>query len=234
MYCVVTLTKTRFVSRIRGRMDRRESLLLSIFLGGIIPLLSLVLFWWIGAGLSISQVLPIRESGIPVIALIGMAFGVVLDALYLKRWVPRIYEINLKVMAPIYLFASLIMLAFFMGMPLGNLALGTLAGVYIGRRANYTGEGHISFTKKAKRMGIFAAVLTSGESLPFALLSLTEPIIQELIGAVTGLDDRAISGWVGVILMIVVIILVAIIQYLLAGWAARIAYGIGVGNNTES
>ncbi len=38
----------------------------------------------------------------------------------------------------------------------------------------------------------------------------------------------------GVILMIVVIILVAIIQYLLAGWAARIAYGIGVGNNTES
>ena len=100
MYCVVTLTKTRFVSRIRGRMDRRESLLLSIFLGGIIPLLSLVLFWLIGAGLSISQVLPIRESGIPVIALIGMVFGVVLDALYLKRWVPRIYEINLKVMAP--------------------------------------------------------------------------------------------------------------------------------------
>jgi hypothetical protein len=26
--------------------------------------------------------LPIRESGIPVIALIGMAFGVALDALY--------------------------------------------------------------------------------------------------------------------------------------------------------
>ncbi len=130
-------------------MDRRESLVLSIALGGVIPFLSLVLFWWIGAGLSISQVLPIEEGGVPVIALIGMAFGVALDALYLKRLVPRIYEINLKLITPIYLFASLIMIAFFMGLPLGNLALGTLAGVYVGRRANYSCEGYVSFTKTA-------------------------------------------------------------------------------------
>jgi hypothetical protein len=205
-------------------MDKREILLVSIVMGGVIPILSLILFWWIGAGLSISRVLPINESGIPVIALIGLAFGVALDALYLKRWVPRFYDLGLWLIMPLYLFCSLVMLAFFMGMPIGNLVLGSLAGVYIGRRAYYSAEGDTSFTKIAKKMSIFTALITAGESLPFALLSLTEPIIQGLIGALTGLDDQAISGWVGVTIMVVVVIGIAILQYLCTNKAAKLAY----------
>jgi hypothetical protein len=196
----------------------------SIVLGGAIPLLTLVLFWWIGAGLAISQLLPIKESGIPVIAITGLAFGVALDALYLKRWVPRIYEISPWVMVPIYLFASIIMIAFFMGLPLGNLTLGTFAGVYIGRRAKCSGEEYVSFAKIAKRMSIFTAVVTAGESLPFALLSLNEPIVQDILGAIGGLDAQATSEWVGVTIMILVIIFVALLQYWCTSRVARIAY----------
>ncbi len=215
-------------------MGKRELQILSLIVGGVIPTLSLILFWWIGAGLSISQVFPINESGIPVIALIGLAFGVALDALYLKRWVLRIYDIGLWLIITIYLFCSLIMLAFFMGMPFGNLALGSLAGVYIGRRAYYSPDGYVSFTKITKRMSIFTALITAGESLPFALLSLTEPNIQGLIGGVTGLDDQAISGWVGVTIMVVVVIGIAILQYLCTNKAAKLAYQQGKSDRSQN
>lgn len=208
-------------------MDKREILLVSIVMGGVIPLLSLILFWWIGAGLAISQVLPIKESWIPVVALIGLSFGIALDALYLKRWVLRIYDIGLWLIITIYLFCSLIMLAFFMGMPFGNLVLGSLAGVYIGRRAYYSAERYDSFTKLAIKMSILTALITAGESLPFALLSLTEPIIQGLIEAVTGLDDQAISGWVGVTIMVAAVIGIAFMQYLCTNNAAKLAYQQG-------
>jgi hypothetical protein len=206
-------------------MDKSETRMVSLVLGAGIPFLSLVLFWWVGAGLVISDSISIRESDIPAIAITGLVFGIVIDAVYLKRWVPRIYDVNIRIIVPIYFFASLIMLAFFMGLPFGNLALGTFAGVYIGRRVKISGEGDASFAKRARRLSTIIAVVTAGEALPFALFSLNEPIVQRILGSIGVSSNLKSFGLAGVVIMILVIILVGFLQFWLTNKVARIAFG---------
>jgi hypothetical protein len=61
--------------------------------------------------------------------------GVIIDAIYLKKWVRRAYQINNKVLAGIYLFYSIVALG--MGLPILNFVLGIMAGAYIARKMHF-------------------------------------------------------------------------------------------------
>ena len=128
-------------------MTKTESVVVGFAVGILCPLLLFVLFWWVSAALTIYHVLPLPESGIAVAAFIGLALGVALDVLYLRSWISEFYRADMRVMVTVYLCCSMIAVSFFMGLPVGNLVLGTLAGAYIGRREYHTARSGESVSK---------------------------------------------------------------------------------------
>ena len=208
-------------------MSRLESIVVGFVTGILSPLSLFVLCWWTTAALVSYHVLPIPDSGIAVAAFTGLAMGVVLDVLRLKNWIAKFYTVDVKLMVLAYLFWSTIAVAFFMGLPFGNIALGTLAGVYVGRRQYHTGESGQSFPKAARNVGIFTALVTGAEALPIGLLTLDERRIMGLLEAVVGLDQSVTTGPIGIGLVGLVCVVLMVVQFWCTRTAAWLAFGLG-------
>ena len=67
-------------------------------------------------------------------ALTGLLVGIVLDVLFLRRWIRNFYIARLWILAIIYGALCVVAVASFMGLPVGTFALGLLAGGSAGRR----------------------------------------------------------------------------------------------------
>ena len=85
--------------------------------------------------------------------------GVIIDIVFLKKWVRRAYKINNKALAAIYLFYSVVALGMGMGVPLFNFALGIAAGVYSARRMHFAGADEQRRKKYFKKTAVFCAAI---------------------------------------------------------------------------
>jgi len=196
-------------------VTKTESIAVGLTVGILCPLLLFVLCWWATAALA--TYLPIPESWIAVAALTSLAAGIGLDVLYLKKWIHHFYSADVKLLVLVYLFCSAIAAAFCMGLPLGNVVLGTLAGVYVGRRAYHATQSRESFSKTARRVGLFAALVTGAWALLIGLLALDEEMVIDVLQAVVGLARVIIAGPVGMGLVILLCVVLMVVQY----WCAR-------------
>jgi len=208
-------------------MSRAESTVVGFVVGIICPASLFVLWWWIAATLAIYHVLPIVESGIATAAFTGLGIGIVLDIFCLKNWMVKFYNVDAKLMVLAYLFWSVIAVAFLMGLPFGNIALGTLAGLYVGRKQYHAGESGNRFTKAARNVSIFTALVTGAEAFPIGLLGLHESIIVEAFRAVAGLDQSVTTGPIGMGLVGVMCIVLMVVQFWCTRTAAALAFRLG-------
>lgn len=85
--------------------------------------------------------------------------AIIIDVIYLKKWVRKAYQINNKVLAGIYLFYSVVALGLGMGLPILNLALGTAAGVYAARRMHFIGADEERRKQAFKKTAVFSALV---------------------------------------------------------------------------
>ena len=110
-----------------------------------------------------------------------------------------------------------------MGVPVGNLGLGILAGLYIGRRHFHVVRGPEVFKRASRRASLFTGVIVSLVSLPVGLLALFagEEYIAESIVESLGFTY---SNTAGVGLVVALCVLLMLIQYLLARGASMLAY----------
>ena len=77
-----------------------------------------------------------------------------------------------------------------MGIPVGNIVLGTLAGAYIGRREYHAARSGESVSKTIMKASLFTAILTGAEALPIGFLALNEGwVVEEWLQRVTGKDS---------------------------------------------
>jgi len=204
-------------------MTRAESVIVGFVVGITCPLLLFVFCWWATAALSIYHIVSFPVSIIIVAAFTGMGLGFVLDILYLKNWVRSFYRASMKVMALVYLLLSVIAVAFFMGLPIGNIFLGAVAGLYVGRKQYHTGGNQQTLAKGAKRVGVFTACVTSLEALPIAILALDE---RELMDMLETLLRSAMTGFTAVALVASVCIGLFVVQYSCTRVAASLAFGL--------
>ena len=208
-------------------MVKTESVIVGVVLGILCPLLLFVFCWWTTAAIAIAHILPIPESGVAVAAFTGLALGVILDVLYLKKWIPRFYSVDIKLLVLVYLFCSAIAIALFMGLPFGNVALGTLAGVYVGRREYHAAGSGGSFARTTRRASIFTALVAGAEALPIGLLALGEGVVLELLQVVVELDQSVITGPVGVGLVGLLCVVLMVVQFWCTRTGARLAFRFG-------
>ena len=207
------------------KMTRLESTAVYLAAGAFWPLLLFVLCWWSTAALLIYNLLPVAESSIAVAAFTGLAVGIILDVLLLRRWVPRFYTADLRVMILGYLICSVLAVASFMGVPLGNLALGSLAGVYIGRREHHTARGQEAAARAFNKASLFTAAVTGAEAFPIGLLALNEEEVVQWLQTASGMAPQAVAGLPGIGLIVVLCVILMIVQFWLTRTLARIAFG---------
>jgi len=203
-------------------MNKRESVVVSVILGLACPYLTGVICWWTSATLLLSGVARISDRGIAIAAFGGLAIGLVVDAIWLKRWVANIYTLHLALLASVYLAFSVIAVASFMGLPIGNLLLGTLAGVYIGRRIFHGQADATAAEITICRTSGFTAAITGSEAFAIGLLALRERSIVKALSAFFGVNEMEIAGSVGLAVIFALVVVLAIVQCWATSTAARL------------
>jgi len=205
-------------------LSRFENAMVGIFLGGACVWLSFVACWWAAAmvhmyvgGVSVNMVI--------VAALTGLLAGIVLDTLFLRRWIRGFYAARLWILAIVYGALCVVAVASFMGLPVGTFALGLLAGAYAGRRQIHNPSDGIP-GRGLRRVAFFAALLTAGAALPIGLLALREQSVADLFRGILG--NWSWGGGFAVVCFLCVVLFGA--QYWCSLWAGGLALRIGIRN----
>jgi len=142
-----------------------------------------------------------------------------LDIMWLKHWVRRFYTANTYFMIAVYLSLSVVALAFFMGLPIGNMVLGILAGIYVGRKECHAGGGGNTFSRAVRKVSLLAAFVTTAEALPIGVLALDEQSVVEFLRSFLALARSAIAWSSGVTLVAAMCVVLFAVQY----WCTRIS-----------
>ncbi|MHC4891248.1 MAG: hypothetical protein ACYTEO_17485 [Planctomycetota bacterium] len=133
-------------------MSKIESLILWMFFG-FLP----VLFCVAAAGFI--NVAFLEEKGIGYWALRGLCVGLIIDVMFVKSLVKRVYQMNSKILAALYIFYSIGVLGFCMGIPILEFPLGMAAGAFAARKMYHTKTGPEEFDRSVKKMSLFAAAV---------------------------------------------------------------------------
>ncbi|MHC4172201.1 MAG: hypothetical protein ACYTBX_09815 [Planctomycetota bacterium] len=133
-------------------LNKIESVILGIFFGLGPPMFCLLIT------LVMTDILFGAEVFGPCF-LLSLAPGIIIDCLFLRKWVRKAYQINSKALAVIYLFYSVVALGMGMGVPIFNFALGITAGVYAARRTRFAGSDEETRRQYFKKTAVFCAVV---------------------------------------------------------------------------
>ena len=107
-------------------LRKLEAPILALVLGVVPPIMGLLAGWW-GSLVWLSS-----ETWIARSALAGLGAGLLVDAVFLKQWVRRRYALSWAAWLGLFLFYSVGVFGFFMGVPVFNVALALPAGLVVG------------------------------------------------------------------------------------------------------
>jgi hypothetical protein len=204
-------------------MSKIETIIVGLLIGIACPLVSFVIFWWSSA--LIHRYVPSIPLNIVITsAITGLGLGLLLDMLLLKRWVQRFYISNIWLMIVLYIGRGIIAVAFFMGLPFGTIALGTFAGIYMGRRAKFIHADGITTVLSLQKTALITASFTAMASFPIGILALNEKDVLEMLENFSGIKQANLEGIAGLILITILCGLLFLIQYWFTRKAGLIAY----------
>jgi hypothetical protein len=168
-----------------------EKAIIGTVLGGVPVIACFLAGWWIS--------LPfVPESRIVYCALGGLVLGMVIDVIFLRSWIRRAYSMKAWVWMAVYVFYSIGLLGFFMGVPVFNVMLALPAGIFVGRRLAYIGAD-IRLLQKARRqaavftVSIMGLVCVTSASIALASRS-TGSDLQGLLGLSFQITPTMIIG----------------------------------------
>jgi hypothetical protein len=131
-------------------MRRIENAAIGIVFGAVPVIAFFLAGWWISIPL-------VPESRIFLGALAGLFLAIFVDVMFLRGWVRRAYSMKTWVWQAVYLFYSVGMFGFFMGVPVFNVILGLPAGVFVGRWLAHSGADSTHMQKVAREVAVFTA-----------------------------------------------------------------------------
>ncbi len=132
-------------------MRRIETVVIGLIYGAIPVIACSLAGWWL--------IIPfVPESLIFVGLLAGLFVGIMVDVVFLKRWIRRAYTSSPIVWSGIYLFYSVGLFGMFMGVPIFNVGLAVPAGCFVGAYLAHR-EAQPPQVKKAARR---SSLVTTG------------------------------------------------------------------------
>jgi len=148
-----------------------ERFALGLILAPLAPLAFFMAAWWLSYTL-------LPEKWIPFGTIAGLLLGLLADVFILKKLIARADRLGTVFWAAVFLFYSVGMFGFFMGVPVFNAALAVPAGFVVGGKlAHETADG-----MQVRRVSLQTCILTTGllslvcaASAFFALSSSSTP-----------------------------------------------------------
>jgi hypothetical protein len=131
-------------------MRRIENAAIGIVFGAVPVIACFLAGWWISIPL-------VPESRIWQCALAGLLLGMLVDVVFLRSWVRRAYSMKPWVWQTVYLFCSVGMFGFFMGVPIFNVILALPAGVFVGRWLAHSSADSTHMQRIARQVAVFTA-----------------------------------------------------------------------------
>ena len=199
--------------------------MIGFFLGVACPLLSFVLFWWTTALFSL-YIADIPVKVIITVALTGLMIGIVLDIIFIERWVKGFYTANVSLLIVLYLSLCLVAVACFMGLPVGTFALGITAGAYTGRRYRHMQTHNTSVTTALRKAAFLAAFVTTAAAFPIGILALKEQNVLKSLGMIFNFDQASLQGPIGLVIVIFLCFILFLVQYWCSKQAGRLTFRI--------
>jgi len=148
-----------------------ERLFFTFLLAPPMPLTLFMGFWWLSY-----TFLP--EKWIPYGVLPGLLLGILIDIVFLKKLVERVYELSTVFWLAVLLFYSVGIFGFFMGVPVFNTALAIPAGFVIGGKLAHEMVNGVQLRRTTVRTCILTTMLMAlvcATSAFFALMSPSTP-----------------------------------------------------------
>ena len=146
-------------------MRKIESVTIGVLFGAVPIIICFLSGWWISIPF-------VPESWISKCALTGLVVGVLVDLVFLKNWVRNAYSMKPIIWMMIYLFYSIGMFGFFMGIPIFNIALALPAGFFIGGWLAFTHAGFTQMKKAARQAALFTTSVLALICLASATIAL--------------------------------------------------------------
>ena len=201
-------------------MNIAEKSVLTVIFGSVLPILLFLVGWWASFRM-------VQESMIVVFAASGLVVGILIDALFLRKWFQKPYQTSTKVLILIYLFYSAGIFGFFMGIPVFNLITGLAAGIFTGRKARLNHENINEFNSKIVKVSTFTSVIMVIICIFSAAIALHDPsdTARNLEGMFR-MQPFTITTAMIIGIILIGGILLALLQYWLTRQAALAAFGI--------
>ena len=130
------------------KMRRIENAAIGIVFGALPVTACFLAGWWVSIPF-------VPESRVWQFALAGLILGMLVDVIFLRGWVRRAYSMQTWVWKGVYLFYSVGMFGFFMGVPVFNVILALPAGDYVGRWLARSSADSTLMRKVARQVAAF-------------------------------------------------------------------------------
>jgi hypothetical protein len=163
-------------------LARIERLFLTVIIGLIFPILFGLLGWW-------GSIPLVSEDRIPLYAMGGVLAGVMLDLLFLRRWVLKALSASILWPGAAYLFYSVGVFGFFMGVPVFNLLLGPVWGYFMGMRLRSANADKPAVAKAAHRSALFTSGVLALACLTSLVIAFLDPSLEANIQGMFGLTE---------------------------------------------
>jgi len=151
-----------------------------------------------------------QETHAPIYALIGLSSGLLLDLMFLKRWINNRYVLPIWFVVGIYILYNICIYGFFMGLPVFNTFLGLLAGYYFGKRICFNKVESETHTKLINQVSIFAGLIMTFVCISSGFLAIYDNGAAGMIQNVLGLSFEVTSSMLWGIVLIGGFILISI------------------------
>jgi hypothetical protein len=207
-------------------MSKTETVIVSFVVLIVCPLAALVPMVLLTYGLFRQRVISEQSYTQSVlILLVGVIF---LTTIKLKPLIARFYFLKAYVTLPVFLILSVLALSVCMGTLIGNLVLGALAGLYLGRRGINTHMPVDVLKRSVRRGSLFTAVLMALMASAMGVLAVGEQhTLTQMLSLVRlgRLAENPTGRWVIVGVAVPALI---VLQYVLTRLMARWGYGTGM------
>jgi hypothetical protein len=208
------------------RMARGEAIVVAAFLLTACPVSAFVTVWWGTAALALWGLAAISERSVAAASLSALGAGVVFTAVLVRRLVPRFYALPWTLLVGAYFFWSAVAIALFMGLPAGEVALGVLPGLYVGRRLAHEGADAALARGACRRAALFGAAVTGTWSVTMGCLALRDQHSLTVLLTLAGLKALGETVAGRALVVAAAVPALTLLQYVLtrraASWAFRL------------
>ena len=128
------------------------NMIISTLIGGFLPLLLFLLF------LTISQIFK-NEKIISILSFSGFFIGLIMNLIFIYKWIKYPYKINNIVLIIIYIFYSIFIFGIFMAVPVFNILMGIIAGLFTGIKLRYFNLDKINKLNAINNISYFSVIV---------------------------------------------------------------------------